>query len=106
VTFTRDNVLLDYWAVRDGEGMLHRAMVRRSFDLSGKMVHLEASTACHPVSRRLVNMRLEDWAGTNLPRLYLSGHPEFTIVEWRVHEIPTCLACVSVDVPDAWTASI
>ena len=102
MTATRNGILADYWTVRDGEGVLHRALVRRYFDDIGRVVFFEAATGCHPVARHLSNTHRDDWAGADLPRLYLSGHPEFTIVEWRVREIPTCLACVSIIMPDSW----
>ena len=81
----------DKWIVRDETGMLHRAAVHRFFWADGSLRAFHVSTACRPHITRVTNKDKQDWSGARLP---LMVHETVTIVEWRVREEPTCLACI------------
>ena len=79
----------DRWTVRDGEGLLHAALLTRLFDDEGKFRAYQVSTGCSPVVKQYA---VRQWIATDLPPETVHGN--FTIVEWRVREQPSCLACL------------
>jgi hypothetical protein len=86
----------DYWVVRDEGGMLHAAMLMRQFsdDDEDLLLGFQIATGCAPAVKRYDLpvphhvLRPED-----MPSVMHGG---FHIVEWRVRENPTCLACIIV----------
>lgn len=84
----------DYWVVRDEGNMLHAAQVLRQYsdDDEDMLLAIQVATGCAPMVKRYEFpqphhvLRPDD-----LPTV---GHGGFVIVEWRVRENPTCLACI------------
>lgn len=90
----RDNNWRRYvWSVRDDTGMVHRAAIVRYYWEDDAVRAFHVATACRGGMTRVTNSKKEDWGGTRLPKMV---HETLTIVEWNVHEEPTCLACVVV----------
>lgn len=81
---------LDRWVVRDAKGLLHEALVHRHFDDEGDLGLIQVSMGCEPRAQR-----------HTMPRTYVGMMPgpidfgSYNIIEWRVLEAPTCLACVT-----------
>ena len=87
----------DIWVVRDDAGMLHRAAVHRYFWEDRAVRAINVATACRPSVTRVSNTHRADWSGVNLPKL---AHDSLVLVEWRVREEPTCLACLVAEGAD------
>ena len=83
----------DCWTVRDSSGVLHAAQLCR-FYKGHALQAFQISTACHPVVKQILNHQSLDWgSAADLPATPLG---DIVIVEWRVREDPTCLACLAV----------
>jgi hypothetical protein len=98
------------WAVRDEAGLVHMAQVLRFFDeVDEHITALQVATACHPSPTLESNVRKLPWFGSQrlphvdmhdpvtLPGTPIAAKLRFTIVDWNVREIPTCLQCLAVD---------
>lgn len=75
--------------------MLHAAQVLRQYADGGDediLMSLQISTACAPVVKRYdLPMPHHVLSPADMPTV---AHGGFVIVEWRVRENPTCLACI------------
>lgn len=90
----RDNDWKRYvWSVRDETGMVHRVAIVRYYWKDGTVRAFHVSSACRPGMTRVTNSKKADWGGVRLPPMV---HETITLVEWNVHEEPTCLACLVV----------
>jgi hypothetical protein len=80
------------WVCRDESGLLHAAMIARFFDTDGGLYMVQASTACQPVVHQINLAPDSGFSGQQLPHMMLG---KFSLVEYNVHEVPTCLQCWS-----------
>ncbi len=86
----------DFWVVRDHAGMLHAAQLLRQFsdDDEDTLLSIQISTGCEPVVKRYdLPVPYHVLRPDDMPSIQ---HGDFAIIEWRVREDPTCLACLVV----------